>query len=357
MPMKTVRYRVRASGPMQRLELDAGKLARPVLRGRDGSNAVLLPDPALETKARFINQIMTGDRVGRRAEDVGGQELSYAEVKAIASGNPAVLTLAEADAELQRLNILRRSHADEQFLARRSLRDLPDSIARLRQRLAGLTADRATMTAHDEDAFAVGDPLPALGQALDALPQFVTQDRRVLLGTYRGLRFGMILHPQWNPQVYLEGAVTRLEALSREHQGPRAVWNAVERLGRSYAAECERTRKDLEIAQGQLRDFQARVGQPFAHEDYLSRLTGLRDRLRAGLSGSEPQEGEPTVADLAEKIKALRGGNAVEAIPQRSVKRQVSAEQPVTTRILGREQPGEWQRRVGEAEERGAARG
>src|ERR1700692_2397699 len=58
---------------------------------------------ALETKARFISQIMTGDNALRRAEDIGGQELSYAEVKGIASGNAAVLTLAEADAELQRL--------------------------------------------------------------------------------------------------------------------------------------------------------------------------------------------------------------------------------------------------------------
>ena len=50
-----------------------------------------------------ISQVMTGDNAVRTAEDIGGQELSYAEVKAIASGNPAVLTLAEADAELQRL--------------------------------------------------------------------------------------------------------------------------------------------------------------------------------------------------------------------------------------------------------------
>ena len=63
---------------------------------------------ALETKARFIAQVMTGENAVRRAEDVGGQELSYAEVKAIASGNPAVLTLAEADAELQRLSILKK---------------------------------------------------------------------------------------------------------------------------------------------------------------------------------------------------------------------------------------------------------
>ena len=62
---------------------------------------------ALETKARFISQVMTGENGARRAEDIGGQELSYAEVKAIASGNPAVLTLAEADAELQRLMVLK----------------------------------------------------------------------------------------------------------------------------------------------------------------------------------------------------------------------------------------------------------
>ena len=75
-----------------------------------------------ETKARFIAQVMSGDCAVRKAEDIGGQELSYAEVKAIASGNPAVLTLAETDAELQRLAILRKNHHDEQYLARRNLK-------------------------------------------------------------------------------------------------------------------------------------------------------------------------------------------------------------------------------------------
>src|ERR1700719_719470 len=90
---------------------------------------------ALETKARFISQVMTGDNALRRAEDIGSQELSYAEVKAIASGNPAVLTLAEADAELQRLTLLKKNHLDEQYVARRSVRDLPGRIADLSERL------------------------------------------------------------------------------------------------------------------------------------------------------------------------------------------------------------------------------
>ena len=80
---------------------------------------------ALETKAKFIAQVLTGDSTVRQAEDIGAQELSYAEVKAIASGNPAVLTLAEADAALHRLHVLQKHHADEQFLARRQLRALP----------------------------------------------------------------------------------------------------------------------------------------------------------------------------------------------------------------------------------------
>jgi hypothetical protein len=94
---------------------------------------------ALETKARFISQVITGDNSARQAEDIGAQELSYAEVKAIASGNPAVLTLAEADAEIQRLTMLKKNHADEQFLARRNLRDLPGMIERMTERLAALT--------------------------------------------------------------------------------------------------------------------------------------------------------------------------------------------------------------------------
>src|SRR5204862_6451304 len=103
---------------------------------------------ALETKARFIAQILTGDSTVRQAEDIGAQELSYAEVKAIASGNPAVLTLAKADAALHRLQVLQKHHADEQYLARRQLRTLPADIERLERFVAVLTQDMATAPTH-----------------------------------------------------------------------------------------------------------------------------------------------------------------------------------------------------------------
>ncbi len=301
---------------------------------------------ALETKARFISQVMTGDNAARRAEDIGGQELSYAEVKAIASGNPAVLTLAEADAELQRLTLLKKNHLDEQYVARRSVRDLPGTIASLSERLSKLSADEATTKAHAADPITIGSRTPAredvsdvLAGKLEALPKSVRETTRIALGTYRGLRFGLVLHSQFPPDVYLEGSTTRQTSLSREHQGPRAVLNAIERLANAYGSECDRVRQDLSIAEAQLRDYQARLGKPFLHDAYLSELTTVRDELKAGLSATAQAQGDeakPTVSELAEKIKTLKASHSIEATPQRARQKHSSAEEPVTARIRRR---------------------
>jgi hypothetical protein len=301
---------------------------------------------ALETKAKFIGQVITAENTARRAEDIGSQELSYAEVKAIASGNPAVLTLAEADAELQRLNLLKKNHLDEQYVARRSVRDLPGTIASLAKRLSGLTADQETVTAHASDPIMIGKRRPAreevgtaLGAGLDAMPTNIREKTRVPLGTYRGLRFGMVLNPQWNPEVYLEGASTRLDTLSRDHHGPRAVLNALERLASAYGSECVRVKQDLSIAESQLRDYDARLGKLFPHDAYLFELTALRDQLKTGLSVSAHQQSSeegPSASELAEKIKALKAAHTIEAAPQRVRKKHSTAEEPVTACIRRR---------------------
>ncbi len=302
---------------------------------------------ALETKARFISQIMTGEAAVRRAEDIGGQELSYAEVKAIASGNPAVLTLAEADAELQRLAVLRRNHADEQYLARRSLRELPGSIETLSRRLNDLGSDLKTVTDHASDPLVIGgrdcrreSELETLAGRLDALPERVRETRRFPLGTYRGLRFGVVLHGNDAAEVFLEGAATRHGMLSRDHRGPRAVLNALDRLAGTYEDRCAATRQDLDIAQGQLRDYEARLGVPFPHDAYLGELTALRDRLKAGLSDTAPEPGAippPPVHELAGRINALKAAHAIEATPQRAgTRRAATAEEPVSARIRRR---------------------
>jgi hypothetical protein len=226
------------------------------------------------------------------------------------------------------------------------VRDLPGTIADMSDRLSKLTIDQQTVTDHASDPVQIGrrtcprEDIPEfLGGELDALPRNVRETTRMPLGIYRGLRFGIVLHPQFPPEVYLEGVINRQSTLSRDHHGPRAVLNALERLAGGYDAECARLRQDLAIAESQLRDYQARLGKPFAYERYLFELTGLRDQLKAGLSTSgqiEDDQSKPTVADLAERIKTLKATNTVEATPQRFRQKHSSAEEPVTARIRRR---------------------
>jgi N12 class adenine-specific DNA methylase len=304
---------------------------------------------ALETKARFISQVITGETAVRQAEDIGGQELSYAEVKAIASGNPAVLTLAEADAELQRLGTLRKHHADEQYLAWRNVRELPETIERLKARLAETEADLATAREHAEDPVTFRgvtcpkDKLVAvLGKMLDAFPEEVKETRRFEVGRVRGLGFGLIKHRYGAPEVYLEGQGTRHAPLGRDSQGPRAVLNALERLFSSYEGRAEELRRELSLAGVKLRDYEARLGSTFPHERYIDDLTALRDELKVALSATQQQEGtEPktrSAAEVAGLIEALRDSHKVEAVaPVKQPRQAARAERPVTARLKERE--------------------
>ena len=136
--------------------------------------------------------------------------------------------------------------------------------------------------------------------------------------------------------------------------GPRAVLNALDRLADSYPGQRAATAQDLAIAQGQLRDHQARLGTPFAHDAYLAELTHLRDQLKAGLSQATPEPDAPPVAELAERIKSLKAAHTIDAAPERTAPRRIAAEEPVTARI--RRRPSRT-RRPGASRTRGIAGG
>jgi hypothetical protein len=111
---------------------------------------------------------------------------------------------------------------------------------------------------------------------------------------------------------------------------------ALDRLAGSYDHQCEITRQELAIAEGQQRDHQARIGRPFAYDAYQAELTELRDRLKAGLSQATPEPGSTPVAELAERIKSLKAAHTIDGTPERTTARRINAEVPVTARIRRR---------------------
>jgi len=119
-----------------------------------------------------------------------------------------------------------------------------------------------------------------------------------------------------------------------------AVLNALDRLCGGYEKQADTAWQDLAIVEGQLRDYDSRPGQPFAHEAYLAELTSARDRLKAARSAAGPEQGAqplPPAADIARHIKALKATHSIEAAPLRlAAPRGAAAEGTVTARIRRR---------------------
>src|SRR5208283_1316909 len=109
----------------------------------------------LETKAKFIAQVMSGDMTVRRLEDMDSAALTYAEVKAIASGNPLVIEKAQVDAELIRLTRLRSAHAEEQYRIRSNLRHSHEEVETWTERLANLRQDLTVRQDTSGDKFRI----------------------------------------------------------------------------------------------------------------------------------------------------------------------------------------------------------
>jgi hypothetical protein len=178
--------------------------------------------------------------------------------------------------------------------------------------------------------------MEALAKLMDSLPELVRDTRRFLLGTYRRHKYRLVKRESGGVDVYREGATSRKAQLVRDNPGPRAVLHAVERLAVNAASERDHVREDIAVAEGQLRDHEGRIGSEFTHSGYMSELADLRGKLKLGLLDKPPEGGMP-VGELAERIKALRAENAVEAAPERTgTRKRVAAEQPVTARIRAR---------------------
>src|SRR5438105_8245379 len=109
----------------------------------------------LETKARFIQQVMRGETSVRSAQDLESGALSYAEIKAIASGNPAVVEKIKIDTEVRKLDQLRAVHANQQRHIRLEIRDLPRQITEAKQHLTHIQADIAARSSSESAEFSM----------------------------------------------------------------------------------------------------------------------------------------------------------------------------------------------------------
>ena len=107
----------------------------------------------LENKQRFIGQVMTGKSPARSCEDTDETSLKFAEVKALASGNPLIMEKTELDTAVAKLKLLKSSHTSQHYrLEDALLKTYPREIAECTSLITGLKADIATAQEKMPDA-------------------------------------------------------------------------------------------------------------------------------------------------------------------------------------------------------------
>ena len=107
----------------------------------------------LETKQRFITDILSGTVSGRSGSEVDDTVLNYAEVKALALGNPLLKSRVETRNEITRLAALKRKGIEARLRLERRYRELPDEIAAKELELRTCIADAAYVRSQGSDLY------------------------------------------------------------------------------------------------------------------------------------------------------------------------------------------------------------
>jgi N12 class adenine-specific DNA methylase len=285
----------------------------------------------LETKARFIQQVMSGQTSVRTAEDLEGGALTYAEIKAIASGNPAVMEKVKIDTEIRKLDQLRSAHLNQQHNIRWQIRNLPERIAEANKNLAHVQDDIATRDAHEDGEFSmiVGakefSGKGAREEAAKALTYDVLAARDDLTvqprASFRGFEIlsrgkrltGLALDGEPLPELFIKGS--GLYSANLNVENPIGTMQSIEYTLRALDKLADQEQERSTRLEKNLADYQAQANKPFDHEARMKDLLARQAQLNAAL---DLDKNETQVAPPAENdVESAGDGIQAPAIPPR----------------------------------------
>lgn len=254
----------------------------------------------VESKQKFISQIMTSKSPVRSAEDVDEQALSYAEIKALASGNPMIKEKMDLDIEVSKLKLLKANHLSQKYALEDAIsKGFPKQIAETQARIAGYGADIATVKEHthpNADGFspltlagATHADKKEAGAALLTMCQTMLSPAATQIGSYRGLTLELAFDTFAREyRLTMIGQLRHTVTLGTDVFGNlQRMDNALEGLPIKEQA----CREQLSNLQTQLETAKAEVQKPFPREAELNTKTARLEELNSllNLDHKEPE--------------------------------------------------------------------
>lgn len=268
----------------------------------------------IENKQKFISQIMTSKSPVRSCEDVDEAALTYAEVKALATGNPYIKEKMDLDIQVSRLKLMKANHTSQIYRLEDNIaKNYPKQIEALQERIRGFQADMETVRKNlpaDKDNFSMkvgnriftdkkeaGTAILAMCQEMDSLQQMVE------IGEYAGMRM-KVTFDSFNRKfvMSLKGELSHNFELGSDAFGNiTRLHNVLDGM----AGELSEAETKLNNVAHQLETAKIEVQKPFPAEEELKekmeRLAELDALLNMDEKGETPVlENEPTVTPLGE---------------------------------------------------------
>ena len=268
----------------------------------------------IENKQKFISQIMTSKSPVRSCEDVDEAALTYAEVKALATGNPYIKEKMDLDIQVSRLKLMKANHTSQIYRLEDNIaKNYPKQIEVLQERIRGFQTDMETVRKNlpvDKDNFSMkvgnriftdkkeaGTAILAMCQEMDSLQQMVE------IGEYAGMRM-KVTFDSFNRKfvMSLKGELSHNFELGSDAFGNiTRLHNVLDGM----AGELSEAETKLNNVTHQLETAKMEVQKPFSAEEELKekmeRLAELDALLNMDEKGETPVlENEPTVTPLGE---------------------------------------------------------
>ena len=255
----------------------------------------------VESKQKFISQIMTSKSPVRSAEDVDEQALSYAEIKALASGNPLIKEKMDLDIEVSKLKLLKSNHLSQKYALEDAIsKGFPKQIAETRATLTGYTEDIATVKANTHpsaDGFSAivlaGTTYTAKKEAGAALLQLcrdLPSPEAVRIGTYRGMTLELSFDSLFREhRLAMTGRLHHVVTLGTD------VFGNIQRMDNALEAlpvKEQTCREQLSDLHAQLETAKVEVQKPFPREEELKAKTARLEELNALLNMDDEQDNE-----------------------------------------------------------------
>ena len=254
----------------------------------------------IENKQKFIGQIMTSKSPVRSCEDVDEAALSYAEVKALATGNPYIKEKMDLDIQVSKLKLMKANHTSQKYRLEDNItQHYPHQIAIFKERIEGFTADMnkyAKNKPEDKEQFFMQVGGKSYTDKKEAGTAIIAMCKEIKginasadVGEYLGFKLNVTFDSFNNKFVMnVKGAMSHPMEVGSD---PLGNITRINNVLEAMPAQLEEAQTKLSNVEHQLETAKAEVDKPFPQEaelaEKLERLAELNSLLNMDEKGDD----------------------------------------------------------------------